>query len=66
MEKEIFRDMGSKIYVSSEYGEWDNENKRGNSVVVCLTKLLGFSAGGCMKANEGHLWVKGWRIWFLI
>ena len=59
MEKEIFRDMGSKIYVSSEYGEWDNEKKRGNSVVVCLTKLLGFSAGGCMRAYEGHLWVKG-------
>ena len=59
MEKEIFRDMGSKIYASSEYGEWDNENKRGNSVVVCLTKLLGFSAGGGMRAYEGHLWVKG-------
>ena len=28
MEKEIFRDMGSKIDVFSEYGEWHNEYKR--------------------------------------
>ena len=28
MKKEMFRDMGSKIYVFSEYGEWDNEYMR--------------------------------------
>ena len=26
--KKMFRDMGSKIYVFSEYGEWDHEYKR--------------------------------------
>ena len=26
--EKMFRDMGSKIYVFSEYGEWDNEYKR--------------------------------------
>ena len=29
---------------------------------MCLVMLLGFSAGGCMKAYEGHLWAKGWRV----
>ena len=28
VKKEMFRDMGSKIYVFSKYGEWDNEYKR--------------------------------------
>ena len=28
VKKEVYRDMGSKIYVFSEYGEWDNEYKR--------------------------------------
>ena len=27
-EKRDVRDIGSKIYVFSEYGEWDNEHKR--------------------------------------
>ena len=54
--------MGNKIYVFLEYGEWENEYKRGNSIVVCLAKLLRFSAGGCMKAYEGYLWAKGWKV----
>ena len=52
MEKEMFRDMGSKIDVFSKYEEWEHEYKRSNSVVVCLAKLLGFSVGivwGLMK-----------------
>ena len=28
MEKDMFRDMGSKIDVFFEYGEWANEYKR--------------------------------------
>ena len=55
----MFRDIGSKIDVFFEYGEWENKYKRGNSVVVCLAMLLGFSAEGCMRAYDGHLWVKG-------
>ena len=61
MEKEIFRDIGSKIDVFSEYGEWDNEYKS-NGVVVYLAKLLRFSTGGCMRAYKGHLWAKSWRV----
>ena len=48
----MFRDICSEIYVFSEYGEWDNEYERSNSAVVCLAKLLGFTAGGCMRAYE--------------
>ena len=32
-----------------------NKYKRSNNVVVCLAMLLGFFAGGCMKAHEEHL-----------
>ena len=28
VKKEVFRDMGSKIYAFPEYGEWDNEYMR--------------------------------------
>ena len=28
VKKEMFRDMSSKIYVLSEYGEWDNKHKK--------------------------------------
>ena len=28
VKKEMLRDMGSKIYVFLEYGEWDHEYKR--------------------------------------
>ena len=28
VKKEMFRDIGSKIYVFSKYEEWDNEYKR--------------------------------------
>ena len=52
MKKEMFRDMGSKINVFSEYEEWKNEYKKSNSVVVCLAMLLGFSAGGWKRAYE--------------
>ena len=62
MEKEMFRDIGSKIEVFFEYGEWENENERSNGVVVCLVMLLGFIAGGLIRAYEGQLWAKGWRI----
>ena len=62
MKKEMFRDMGSKINVFSEYGEWENEYKRSNSVVVCLAMFLGFSAEGWIRAYEGQLWAKGWRV----
>ena len=64
----MFRNMGNKIYVFSEYGEWDNEYKR---VIVC--SVFSNAAGiyysrmyeglwGCMKAYEEHLWSKGWRV----
>ena len=36
MEKEMFRDIGSKIDVFFEYGEWENENKMSNGVLWCL------------------------------
>ena len=62
MEKEMFRDMSSKIDVFSEYEEWEHEYKRSNSVVVCLTMLLEFSAGEWIKAYEGQLWAKDWRV----
>ena len=32
MKKEIFKDMGSKIYAFSKYAEWANEHKMGNGV----------------------------------
>ena len=38
-------DMGNKIDVFSEYGEWENEHKKSNGVVVCLAMLLRFSTG---------------------
>ena len=63
MEKETFRNIGSKINVFSKYGEWENEYKKNNGVVVCLVMLLGFSAEGWMSAYEGHLWAKGWRVY---
>ena len=62
MEKEMFRDIGSKIKVFFEYGEWENEYEKSNGVVVCLAMLLRFSARGWMRAYEGHLWAKGWRV----
>ena len=46
VETMMFRDIGSKIDVFLEYGEWENENKKCNGVVVCLAMLLGFSTGG--------------------
>ena len=58
MEKEMFRDMGSKIDVFLEYREWENEYKRSNSVVVCLAMLIGFSIGGWIRAYERQLWAK--------
>ena len=45
-------DMGSKIDVFSDYGEWENEHKKSNSVVVCLAMLRRFSVGGWIKAFE--------------
>ena len=63
MEKEMFRNIGSKINVFSKYGEWENEYKKSNGIVVCLVMLLGFSTEGWMRAYEGHLWAKGWRIY---
>ena len=45
------KDMGSKIDVFFEYGEWENEYKNSSSVVVCLA-MLGFSIGGWIKAKE--------------
>ena len=36
MEKEMFRNMGSKIDVFSEYGEWENEHKMSNGVLWCM------------------------------
>ena len=62
MEKEMFRDIGSKIDVFFEYEEWENEYKRSNSVVVCLAMLMRFSARGWVKVYEGQLWAKGWRV----
>ena len=44
--------MSNKIDVFSEFGEWENEYKKSNGVVVCLTMLLGFSARGWIKAYE--------------
>ena len=52
------KDMGSKMDVFFEYGEWENEHKKSNDVVVCLAMLLRFSAGGWIKAYE--LWVVRW------
>ena len=49
----MFRDIGGKINVFSEYGEWENEYEKSNGVVVCLAMLLGFSVRGCMRANKG-------------
>ena len=63
MEKETFRNIGSKINVFSKYGEWENEYKKNNGVVVCLVMLLEFSAEGWMSAYEWHLWAKGWRVY---
>ena len=48
----MFRDMGSKIDVFSEHGEWENEHKKSNGFVICLAMLLRFSAGGWIKAYE--------------
>ena len=61
MEKEMFRDIGSRIDVFSTYGKWENEYKKSNSVVVCLAMLLGFSAKWWIRAYEGQLWAKGRR-----
>ena len=46
MEKEMFRDMGSKIDVFSEYRERENEHKMNNGIIEHLAMLLGFVAGG--------------------
>ena len=53
MEKKMFRDIGSKINVFSEYVEWENEYEKSNGVVGCLVMLLGFSARGWTRAYEG-------------
>ena len=53
MKREIcLEDMGSKIDVFSECGEWENEYKKSNGVIVCLAMLLIFSIGGWIKAYE--------------
>ena len=36
MEKEMFRDMGSKIDVFLEYREWENEHMMSNGVLCCM------------------------------
>ena len=46
----MFRDIGSEIDVFSEYGARENEYEKRNGVVVCLVILLGFFAGGWMRA----------------
>ena len=46
--------MRSKIDIFSKYGEWENEYKKSNGVVVCLAMLLGFSTGGWIRAYEGN------------
>ena len=58
----MFRDMGSKINVFSECEEWEHKYKKSNSVIVCLAMLLAFSAGEWIKAYEGQLWAKNWRV----
>ena len=52
------KDMGSKMDVFFEYGEWENEHKKSNGFVICLAMLLRFSAGWWIKAYE--LWVVIW------
>ena len=52
VEKEMFRDMGNKIDVFSKYGEWENEHKMSNGVIVYLAMLLGFSVGGWISVYK--------------
>ena len=39
----------------SKYGEWENEYMRGNSVVVCLAMLLGFTAEIVWRHAKQHV-----------
>ena len=39
----------------SKYGEWENEYMRGNSVVVCLAMLLGFTVGIVWRHAKQHV-----------
>ena len=39
----------------SEYGDWENEYMRGNSVVVCLAMLLGFTVGIVWRHAKQHV-----------
>ena len=39
----------------SKYGEWENEYMNGNSVVVCLAMLLGFTAEIVWRHAKQHV-----------
>ena len=46
VDKEMFRDMSSKIDVFFEYREWENEHKISNGVIRNLEMFLGVSVRG--------------------